>query len=79
MSLHWFDPPVPISGKSAGTTYNVNNVEAASAHLFKWTKRGPKWKVATDVCRAALGDRATPQEARRCFRLAAIEEGVLLA
>ncbi|MER9937123.1 DUF982 domain-containing protein [Mesorhizobium sp. M0088] len=53
----------------------VSNVEAAAEHLLQWTNRGPKWRLAVRACTAALADKATPQEARRCFRLAAIEEG----
>ncbi|ESX47222.1 hypothetical protein X762_19580 [Mesorhizobium sp. LSHC426A00] len=77
MSLHWFNPPVPVSGARAGMTYNVSNVEAASDHLLQWTKRGPKWNLAVRVCMAALADQATAQEARRAFRAAAKEEGSL--
>ncbi|MEI9409909.1 DUF982 domain-containing protein [Mesorhizobium salmacidum] len=79
MSLHWFNPAVPvIRTNEAGVRVNVHNVEAASGELLKWTKRGPHWDRAVSVCMAALADLATPQEARRCFRLAAKEEGVLL-
>jgi len=78
MALHWFNPPVPVSGERAGMTHNVSNVEAAAEHLLQWTKRGPKWNLAVRVCMAALADQATPQEVRRYFRLAAIEEGKLV-
>ncbi|MBZ9719165.1 DUF982 domain-containing protein [Mesorhizobium sp. AD1-1] len=75
MATHWFTPPVPVIGERPGMTYNVNSVEAASEYLVKWTKRGPKWNQAVRACMAAMAGEATAQEARRCFRLAAIEEG----
>ena len=78
MALHWFNPPVPVSGECIGMTHNVSNVETASEHLLQWTKRGPKWNQAVRVCMAAMADQATPQEVRRCFRLAAMEEGKLV-
>lgn len=79
MPLHWFNPPVPVRGERAGMTYNVSNVEAASEHLLKWTKRGPKWNLAVRVCMAALADQATAQEVRKAFRAAAKEEGMLMS
>lgn len=78
MALHWFSPPVRVSGEIVGMAYDVNSVEAASEQLLMWTKRGPKWNLAVRVCMACLADQATPQEVRRCFRLAALEEGKLL-
>lgn len=77
MALHWFNPPVPVSGERAGMTHNVSNVEAASELLLQWTKRGPSWNLAVRVCMACLADQATPQEVRKAFRAAAIEEGKL--
>ena len=38
-----------------------------------------KWAQAVRACRAALAEEATAQEARRLFRLAAIEEGMFLS
>ena len=73
-----FSPPVSVRTERPGLSYNVNNVEEASEQLVKWTKRGPKWNLAVRVCIAALAGEATPQEARRCFRLAAKEEGMLM-
>jgi hypothetical protein len=58
-------------------SYNVSNVQAASEHLLTWTKRGPKWRLAVRVCMAAMADKATAQEARKAFRAAAKEEGML--
>ncbi|MER9624053.1 DUF982 domain-containing protein [Mesorhizobium sp. M0222] len=55
-------------------THNVSNVEAASEQLLQWTKRGPKWNLAVRVSMACLADQATPQEVRKAFRAAAIEE-----
>ncbi|MBZ9701580.1 MULTISPECIES: DUF982 domain-containing protein [unclassified Mesorhizobium] len=79
MALHWFTPPVPVRGEQTDMTYIVSNVEAAAEHLLTWTKRGPKWNQAVRTCMNALVDQATPEEARRCFRLAAIEAGRLRA
>ncbi|MBZ9806947.1 DUF982 domain-containing protein [Mesorhizobium sp. ESP-6-2] len=56
----------------------MNNVEAAAAELLKWTKRDPKWNLAVRVCMAVLAGQASPEEARRVFRLAAKEAGMLL-
>ncbi|MBZ9669059.1 DUF982 domain-containing protein [Mesorhizobium sp. ES1-3] len=78
MSLHWFSSAVTVSTSQAGVRFQVSNTEAATAELMKWTKRGPHWNRAVRVCMASLADQATPQEVRRCFRLAAKEEGVLL-
>ncbi|RWB08809.1 MAG: DUF982 domain-containing protein [Mesorhizobium sp.] len=75
----WFSPAVPVRGERVGMRYMVSNVEAASEHLLQWEKRGPHWNKAVRVCIAAIAGEATPQEARRCFRLAAKEEGVLMA
>ncbi|WP_244661704.1 DUF982 domain-containing protein [Mesorhizobium huakuii] len=47
----------------------------AIEQLQKWTKHGLHWNRAMRVCIAALAGEASPQEARRCFRLAAKEEG----
>ena len=76
--IRWFYPPVPVKGERSGMTYNVSNVQAASEHLLKWTKSGPKWNLAMRVCMAALADQATAQDAREAFRAAAKEEGMLL-
>ncbi|TPJ52700.1 DUF982 domain-containing protein [Mesorhizobium sp. B2-6-4] len=77
MAPHWFSPPVPVSGKQAGMTYIISNVEAAAEHLLTWTKRGPKWNQAVRTCMNALVDQATPHEAREAFLAAAKEAGVL--
>ena len=74
--LLWFSPVVPVRGAN-GMTHNVSNVQAAAEELIRWPKRGPKWALAVRVCMAALAEEATPQEARRAFRLAAKEEGEL--
>jgi hypothetical protein len=78
LELHWFFPPVPVETDQLGIHCNVNSVEAASEHLLRWTKRGPQWAKAVRCCMAAMEDKATAQEVRRCFRLAAKEEGLLL-
>ncbi|MER8571402.1 DUF982 domain-containing protein [Mesorhizobium sp. M1409] len=77
MALHWFSPPVYIKALQPGVTSGISHVEAASEELLRFTKKGPKWKLAVRVCMAALADEATSQEVRRCFRLAAKEEGIL--
>jgi hypothetical protein len=77
MPLLWFSPKVPVR-TDLGHRHLISNVQAASEELLKWTQRGPQWNRAVRVCIAALAGEATPQEARRVFRLAAIEEGRLL-
>lgn len=77
MAEQWFSPKVPVRTPE-GHRYNVGSVEAAAEILLGWTKRGPKWNMAVRVCMAALVDQATTGEVRRCFRLAAREEGVLM-
>ncbi|MES0134480.1 DUF982 domain-containing protein [Mesorhizobium sp. M0016] len=59
--------------------YNVSNVEGAAEQLLQFKKHGAHWRRATEACIAAMEGRATAQEVRRCFRLAAKAEGVLLA
>jgi hypothetical protein len=73
MSLHWFNPSVPIRADSPGLTYNVNNVEGAAEELMKWTNRGPKWKQAVQSCIDAFEGRVAPEEARKAFLAAAKE------
>nr|WP_280951022.1 DUF982 domain-containing protein [Mesorhizobium sp. WSM4312] len=58
--------------------HNVSNVEAAGEVLLKFTKRGPKWRQAVESIVAFGEHKASAQEVRRLFRLAAKEEGVLL-
>ncbi|AIK68534.1 hypothetical protein Lo5R7ANS_64 [Mesorhizobium phage vB_MloP_Lo5R7ANS] len=77
MALSWFSPPVPIR-EAPGLRYNVNSVEAAGEQLLRFTKRGPHWRRAVECCVAFGEQRASLQDVRRCFRLAAKEEGVLL-
>jgi Protein of unknown function (DUF982) len=74
--LLWFSPVVPVRGAN-GMTHNVSNVQAAAEVLLQWPKRGPKWALAMRACMGALAGEVTPQEARRVFRLAAKEEGML--
>ena len=77
MSALSFSPKVPVK-TNAGHRLLISNVQAASKELLTWTERGPHWNRAARVCTAALTGNATPQEARRCFRIAAIENGRLL-
>ncbi|MDF3153252.1 DUF982 domain-containing protein [Mesorhizobium sp. XAP10] len=77
MAERWFQPKVPVRTPE-GHRYNVGSVEAAADVLLTWTKRGRHWGVAVACCMAALEDKATPQEVRRTFKLAAKEEGKLL-
>ncbi|OWK21920.1 hypothetical protein AJ88_12980 [Mesorhizobium amorphae CCBAU 01583] len=74
MSALSFSPKVPVK-TNAGHRLLISNVQAASKELLTWTERGPHWNRAARVCTAALTGNATPQEARRCFRIAAIENG----
>ncbi|MER8400350.1 DUF982 domain-containing protein [Mesorhizobium sp. M0751] len=60
-----------------GVSYGSNNVEGAAEELMKWTKMGPKWRKAVQLCADALQDRVTPEEVRQAFEAAAKEEGVL--
>lgn len=77
MSLSWFSPKVPVRSLE-GHRHNVSNVEAAAEELLRFTKRGRHWRRAVECCVAFGEHRATAQEVRRLFRLAAQEEGVLL-
>ncbi|TPJ49633.1 DUF982 domain-containing protein [Mesorhizobium sp. B2-6-4] len=77
MGRRWFNPPIPITGENADVTYIVADVDAVADHLLQFTERGPKWNQAVRVCAAALADEASPQEVRRCFKLAAKEAGKL--
>ncbi|MER9605376.1 DUF982 domain-containing protein [Mesorhizobium sp. M0243] len=78
MSLSWFSPAVPIKER-IGLRYNVSSAEAAAEQLLKFTKRGASWRRAVECCVAFGEQRATAQEVRRLFRLAAKDEGVLLS
>ncbi|MBZ9674043.1 DUF982 domain-containing protein [Mesorhizobium sp. ES1-3] len=77
MSLLWFSPNVPVR-TDAGHRYNCNNVQGAIAELLKWSKRGPKWQIAADLCLDALDHKVRPEVVREAFREAAVEEGKLL-
>ncbi|MEO5759579.1 MAG: DUF982 domain-containing protein [Mesorhizobium sp.] len=78
MALHWFSPAVTVTTNRPDDQSICHNVQSAVEHLQTWTKRGPKWALAMRVCTAALAGEATAQEARKAFRSAAKEEGVLL-
>ena len=74
----WFSPAVPVrSATKLGMTHNVSNVQAASEQLLTWTKRGPRWRNAVQVCHDALAGKTTPDEARKAFEAAAKEAGML--
>ncbi|MER9832535.1 DUF982 domain-containing protein [Mesorhizobium sp. M0134] len=75
MATHWFSTPVYVKTDRPGVTYGCNNVEDAAEELLKWTKMGPKWRKAVQLCIDAIEDRATPAEARKAFEAAAKEEG----
>ncbi|ESZ46077.1 hypothetical protein X731_16225 [Mesorhizobium sp. L2C054A000] len=77
MALSWFTPAVPIRERP-GLRYNVSSVEAAGEQLLKFTKNGAAWRRAVGCCVAFGEHRASAQQVRRLFRLAAKEEGVLL-
>ncbi|TIT02495.1 DUF982 domain-containing protein [Mesorhizobium sp.] len=78
MALHWFHPPVYIETDQPRLTYVCTNVEGAAVELMKWTKRGPKWKEAIEVCMALIEGERTPNDVRKAFEAAAEEEGILL-
>jgi hypothetical protein len=77
MALSWFTPPVPIKER-IGLRYNVSSVEGAGEMLLKFKKQGAAWRRAVTCCVAFGEGKATAQEVRRLFRLAAKDEGVLL-
>ncbi|RUU76141.1 DUF982 domain-containing protein [Mesorhizobium sp. M7A.F.Ca.MR.362.00.0.0] len=76
--MKWFSPGVPVRTDKPGVSLLVTSVEAASDQLLGWAGRGPHWERAVKVCAAAMAGQATAQEARRCFRLAAKEAGMLI-
>ncbi|MER9616739.1 DUF982 domain-containing protein [Mesorhizobium sp. M0207] len=65
MATRWFSAPVYAKTDRPGVTYGCNNVEGAAEELMKWTKMGPKWREAVQLCIDAGEDRATPEEARK--------------
>ncbi|KAA3452738.1 DUF982 domain-containing protein [Mesorhizobium sp. SARCC-RB16n] len=75
--MNWFTPKVPVRERP-GLRHNVSSVEAAGELLLTFTKRGANWRRAVEACVAFGEHRATAQEVRRLFRLAAKDEGVLL-
>ncbi|AZO09702.1 DUF982 domain-containing protein [Mesorhizobium sp. M3A.F.Ca.ET.080.04.2.1] len=79
MSLHWFSPPVAVKTSRVGVTYQCNSVEGAAEQLLQWTKRGPKWHSAVQLCMDAMVERVKPELVRRAFLEAAKEEGKLLS
>ncbi|MER9618668.1 DUF982 domain-containing protein [Mesorhizobium sp. M0207] len=64
-----------VKSDRPGVTYGCNNVEGAAEELMKWTKMGPKWRKAVQLCADAFQDRVTPEEVRQAFEAAAKEEG----
>ncbi|MER8390231.1 DUF982 domain-containing protein [Mesorhizobium sp. M0166] len=77
MATHWISPPVHVKTDHPGVTYGCNSLEGAAEELMKWSKRGPKWKLALQACIDAFEERVTPEEARKAFEAAAKEQGVL--
>ncbi|RVB05678.1 DUF982 domain-containing protein [Mesorhizobium sp. M7A.F.Ca.CA.004.02.1.1] len=77
MAFHWFNPTVYIKGQQPGITEGISHVEGAAEALLTFTKQGPKWRMAMKACVSCLEGEATPQEVRRLFRLAVVEEGIL--
>jgi hypothetical protein len=76
--MMWFSPAVPVrSAAKPGLTHNISNVQAASEQLLTWTRRGPRWRNAVQVCHDALAGKRTPDEARKAFEAAAKEAGML--
>ncbi|MER8716360.1 DUF982 domain-containing protein [Mesorhizobium sp. M1295] len=78
MSLHLFSPPVSVRTTRPGIAYQCNNVEGAAEQLLQWTKRGPKWHRAVQLCMDAMIDQVKPEVVRRAFLEAAKEEGNLV-
>jgi hypothetical protein len=78
MSLHWFSPSIPVKTGRPGVIYECSNVEGAAEQLLKWSKRGPKWHSAVQLCMDAMIDQVKPDVVRRAFLEAAKEEGKLL-
>ncbi|WP_352720277.1 DUF982 domain-containing protein [Mesorhizobium sp. M0306] len=69
MATHWFSPPVYVKTDRPGVTYGCNNVESAAEELLKWTKMGPKWRKAVQLCADPFQDRVTSEEVRQASRL----------
>nr|WP_280944175.1 DUF982 domain-containing protein [Mesorhizobium sp. WSM2561] len=64
--------------ETAGVRYGVTHVEGAADELVTWTKRGPKWRHAVELCLEGLQGRVPPVAVRDAFEAAAREEGMLL-
>ncbi|MGX7877247.1 DUF982 domain-containing protein [Mesorhizobium sp. ORM6] len=80
MPLGWFSPPVPVKAAVEGPLrVDISHIQAAREQLLQWTKRGPKWYLAADLCLAAIDGKVTPMEVRKAFVEAAREEGMLLS
>ncbi|MER9791663.1 DUF982 domain-containing protein [Mesorhizobium sp. M0213] len=78
MATHWFSPSVPVRTECPNTKYHVNNAMAAAKELLRWTNRGPDWNLAVRVCVAVIADEMEPEECRKAFLAAAMEEGMLI-
>src|SRR5947208_12798247 len=76
--MHTFSSPVYVRTDRAGLHYRVDHVQAAAEQLVKWTKRGPRWHKAVNLCQSALeGDPIDPQIIRKAFE-AADKEATML-
>ncbi|RWO26653.1 DUF982 domain-containing protein [Mesorhizobium sp.] len=79
MATLWFSPPVFVKTELTGVSYGCNNVRGAAEQLLKWTKRGPKWHLASALCLSALeGEEVDPKEIRQAFEAAAKEAKMLI-
>jgi hypothetical protein len=78
MARIWFHPPVDVATQKLGRTVAVNSVERAAEQLMEWPGRGPLWQAAVLTCMSAMEGKASADEAREAFRMAAEEAGMLL-
>ncbi len=73
-----FSSPVYVRTTPTGVRHGIDHIEAAAEELVTWTKRGPKWRHAVEVCLEGLKGRVSPEEVRSAFEEAAKEEGRFL-
>ncbi|GLS36059.1 hypothetical protein GCM10010869_16480 [Mesorhizobium tianshanense] len=78
MALHWFSPPLYVKTDRPGVRFGVSHVEGAAEKLLSWTKRGPRWRHAVELCMEGLQGRVAPAAVRDAFEAAAKEEGMFL-
>ncbi|MER9190243.1 DUF982 domain-containing protein [Mesorhizobium australicum] len=80
MPLGYFHSPVTIKTTGSGDDRcEISHVQGAMEELLQWPNRGPKWYLAADAYLAAIDGKVPPDELRKVFVEAALEEGVLLS